>query len=38
LAWLKDADGNDIEIMSPFPQDVIDMMVDGAEPFNFSNP
>jgi catechol 2,3-dioxygenase-like lactoylglutathione lyase family enzyme len=36
IAWIRDADGNDIEIMSPFPQELIDAIVNGAESINLS--
>lgn len=30
IAWIRDADGNDIEIMNPFPQELVDAIVNGA--------
>ncbi len=31
IAWVRDADGNDIEIMSPFPDEIVELMVKGKE-------
>ena len=36
IAWLRDADGNDIEIMSPFPQEFVDMILKGADSISLS--
>ena len=36
LAWLKDADENDVKIMEPFPEELIDLMVNGTDPVDIS--
>ncbi len=34
IAWLKDADGNDVEIMSPTPAEIIEEALRTGEPFD----
>ncbi len=36
LAWLRDADGNDIEIMNPIPKEVVEMILNGADSISLS--
>ncbi|MBL7063404.1 MAG: hypothetical protein ISS49_04245 [Anaerolineae bacterium] len=34
VAWLKDTDGNYVEIMDPIPDALIEIVLQGGEPFN----
>lgn len=34
MAWVNDADGNDVEIMSPIPDEIILNVLQGGEPFD----
>ena len=34
MAWVNDADGNDVEIMSPIPDEIILSVLQGGEPFD----
>ncbi|MBL7063402.1 MAG: VOC family protein [Anaerolineae bacterium] len=34
VAWLKDADGNDVEIMDPIPDNFLEMALQAEEPLN----
>ena len=34
MAWVNDADGNDVEIMSPIPDEIILNVLQGGEAFD----
>ena len=34
IAWVRDGDGNDVEIMNPIPEDVINIALEGGEAIN----
>jgi catechol 2,3-dioxygenase-like lactoylglutathione lyase family enzyme len=34
IAWVRDHDGNDVEIMNPIPAEIIEVVLQGGEPLN----
>jgi catechol 2,3-dioxygenase-like lactoylglutathione lyase family enzyme len=34
IAWVYDQDGNDVEIMNPIPEEIVDIVLQGGEPLN----